>query len=323
MKVSIIIPTFNRSQSLLRTLRSFAMQENLNNQFEIIVSDNNSTDNTKRIVLDFKARIKNIKIKYHFEREQGVHYARNSAAKVSKGRILYFTDDDMEAHPKLLSEMINFFNENPNLAIATGIVLPKFEVEPPFWINKYLDNQYLSLTRKNLPWHKVVSYEEVVGIYSCHQAIRREVFFNSGGFNPENTKGIWLGDGETGLMKKLRKRNYLFGFTKNSITYHHIPKSRLTRKYIIKRMINQSYSDSYSDFRDYRNLKILLIKFLIRNINAFAKVSVHFLRSFIRQRSFNILLGRLAYYFHRNIYDMKILCNKDFRIMVLRDNWLS
>ena len=43
--------------------------------------------------------------------------------------ILYFTDDDMEADPNLLSEMLST-NENPNLATATGLVLPKFEVKP-------------------------------------------------------------------------------------------------------------------------------------------------------------------------------------------------
>ena len=188
----------------------------------------------------------------------------------------------------------------------------------------YLDNQYLSLTRKDIPWYKLISYEEEpIGIYSCHQAIKREAFFDCGGFNPENTKGIWLGDGETGLMKKLRQKNYLFGFTRKSIIYHIIPKSRLTRKYIVKRMINQAYSDSYSDFRDYRDLKILLIKMFIRFISSLAKIFLHFLRSFLRQRSFNILIARIAYYFHRNIYDFRILFNKEFRDIVLKDNWLN
>ena len=115
MKISVIIPTFNRSESLIRTLKVFFINQEMDNQYEIIVSDNNSTDNTKKIVSEFISKNKNIKIKYHFEKEQGVHFARNSAAKISKGRILYFTDDDMEADPNLLSEMLNFFNENPNL----------------------------------------------------------------------------------------------------------------------------------------------------------------------------------------------------------------
>ena len=324
MEVSIIIPTFNRSESLLRTIRSFANQDEMDNQYEIIIADNNSNDDTFELVSKFISENKKIKVRYHFEPEQGVHYARNSAAKVSKGQILYFTDDDMEADSKLLKEIISLFKENPNLATATGLVLPKFEVRPPLWIKKYLDNQFLSLTRKDIPWYKIVSYEEEpIGIYSCHQAIRKEAFFDCGGFNPENTKGIWLGDGETGLIKKLRKKNYLFGFTKKSIIYHHIPKSRLTIKYIIKRMINQAYSDSYSDYRDYRDVNLLVINLFKRNIFALLKLLIHFLRSFIRQRSFYLLIGRAAYYLHRNIYDLKILLNKEFRNMVTKDNWLG
>ena len=323
MDLSIIIPTFNRSQSLIRTLNSFLNQVDMDNRYEIIVSDNNSTDKTKESVMEFISKNKGSKIHYHFEPEQGVHFARNSAAKVCKGRILYFTDDDMEADPNLLKELFSLFEEYPNLGVATGLILPKYEVKPPLWILKFLDPMYLSLSKKNIPWLKLISIEESIEIYSCHQAITREVFFNCGGFNPENTKGIWLGDGETGLMKKIRQKKYLFGFTKKSIIYHHIPKARLTKKYIIKRMINQAYSDSYSDFREYKNLKLLLIKLIIRNISSLIKLFVHFLRSFFRQRSFNILKARAAYYFHRNIYDFKILLIKEFRNMVIKDNWLE
>ncbi len=323
MEISIIIPTFNRSKSLLRTIKSFANQDEIDNNYEIIIADNNSKDDTFEVVSRFISENKKNKFIYHFVPEQGVHFARNSAAKIAKGRILYFTDDDMEADSKLIKEIVSLFRENPNLATATGMVLPKFEIKPPFWITNHLDNQYLSLTRKDIPWYKIVSYEEEpIGIYSCHQAIKREAFFNCGGFNPENTKGIWLGDGETGLMKKLRKKNYLFGFTRKSIIYHHIPKSRLTRKYIVKRMINQAYSDSYSSFRDYRDLKKLIIKMLMRNIISLIKLFLHFLKSFLRQRSFNILIARVAYYLHRNIYDFKILSNKKFRATVMKDNWL-
>ena len=323
MKISVIIPTYNRSKSLIRTLKSFIYQSEMENQYEIIVSDNNSTDKTKESVLDFISMNKSPKIHYHFEPEQGVHFARNSAAKISKGRILYFTDDDIEADSNLLKELFSLFKEEPNLGVATGLILPKYEVKPPLWIIKYLDPVYFALSKKNIPWLKLISHEESIAIYSCHQAITRKAFFDCEGFNPENTKGIWLGDGETGLMKKVREKNYLFGFTKKSIAYHNIPKARLTKKYIIKRYINQAYSDSYSDFRDYRNLKFLSLILITRNINALLKLFVHFLRAFIRARSFNILIARAAYYLHRNIYDLKILFNKEFRLMVLKDNWLS
>ena len=57
------------------------------------------------------------------------------------------------------------------------------------------------------------------------------------------------------VVKKLRKKIIFLGLLE-LIIYHHIPKTRLTTKYIIKRMINQSYSDSYQNLE---NIEIYLI----------------------------------------------------------------
>tara|TARA_B100000579_G_scaffold297673_1_gene247719 strand:- start:18178 stop:19167 length:990 start_codon:yes stop_codon:yes gene_type:complete len=319
--LSIIIPTYNRSKDLLRAISSFCNQKNFDYKYEIIVSDNNSSDNTKEIVQEYISNNPLNIIYYHFEPNQGVHYARNSAAKIASGKILYFTDDDMEADENLLNELISLFQLEPRLGTASGLVLPKFESNPPKWVQKNLINHYLSLTEPKIPFHLLISSDDF-GVYSCHQAVRREVFFKAGGFNPENTKGVWLGDGETGLNIKIKSDNWLFGFNRKSIIHHHIPNSRMTLNYILKRMSNQGYSDSYSEYRKYRNLKKLIYKSLSRNIFAFPRTLLHFIRAIIGQRSFIMLLGRLFYYHSRNIYDMRIIFNADFRNIVLIDDWL-
>ncbi len=320
-KVSVIIPTYNRSNSLRRTLNSFINQKNFEEEYEIIISDNNSEDCTIQVVNEFNNNKYGIPIIYHLETNQGVHYARNSAAKIATGDILYFTDDDMEADENLLNELISLFKHEPRIGTASGLVLPKFESDPPKWVQKNLINHYLSLTEPQIPFHLLISSDDF-GVYSCHQAIRREVFFKAGGFNPENTKGVWLGDGETGLNIKIKSANWLFGFNRKSIIHHHIPNSRMTLNYILKRMSNQGYSDSYSEYRKYRNLKKLIYKSLSRNIFALPRTLLHFIRAIIGQRSFIMLLGRLFYYHSRNIYDMRIIFNAEFRNIVLVDDWL-
>ena len=323
LKVSIIIPTYNRSISLIRTVESFAKQKKFRN-FEIIISDNNSNDNTKELVLDYIKRNHTIEIKYHFEKNQGVHFARNSAAKISKGEILYFTDDDMEADPYLLFELILLFEKEPLLGTATGLITPVFEIEPPNWVKKNLINQYLSLTKLDLPWVYLISKEEEpIGIYSCHQAIRRIAFFESGGFNPENTKGTWIGDGETGLVKKLESNGWLFGYTNKSKIFHYIPRERLRRKYIFKRMSNQANSDGYSEYREHKKTSNLMINLITRNIFAVVKLFFHFIRAIFRIRSFTIFVGRIFYYHNRNLYDLNLLINRKFRKLVEKENWLN
>ena len=131
--VSIVIPTVNRGNYLSITLDSFLSQDYPKDSFEIIIANNNSTDNTASIIEKYCANYSNIKML--FESRQGVHYARNSAAKIAKGDILYYTDDDMIADRNLLSEIIKAFLMDDKVATATGRVLPKWEVQPPQWIS--------------------------------------------------------------------------------------------------------------------------------------------------------------------------------------------
>src|SRR6266481_5430132 len=121
--VSVIIPTFNRAQSLEETLRSLINQNYEANSYEIIVVDNNSSDHTKDLVACWKNKSA-VPLLYLFEGRQGVHYARNTAFRYAKGEILYYTDDDMTADKELIKEIVKPFAYDPKIAVSTGPVLP-------------------------------------------------------------------------------------------------------------------------------------------------------------------------------------------------------
>ena len=254
--ISIIIPTYNRSNLLKITLDSLINQNYPKENFEIIISNNNSTDNTEDIIANFKQLHINYNVIYYFEINQGVHYARNNAAKISKGDYLYFTDDDMILNENALLELIHLFNIDKNIASATGLILPKWEITPPEWVITLCNNALLSL---NNPNYDLIISKSDCNVYSCHQMIKREIFFKTGGFNPENTKGVWIGDGETGLNIKIKDLGLSFGFTRKSIIYHMIPPSRMTQYYLNKRMLNQGNCDSYTSYKKYKHNKIQVL----------------------------------------------------------------
>ena len=114
--VSIIIPTFNRCEMLNITLDSFILQNYGKENFEIIISNNNSTDNTNEVIKEYTEKYDNISS--IFVERQGVHYARNSAALIAKGDILYFTDDDMIADSCLITKLIDVFNLDSQVAVV-------------------------------------------------------------------------------------------------------------------------------------------------------------------------------------------------------------
>lgn len=319
--VSIIIPTYNRANMLSITIDSFLNLEYPKEKFELIISDNNSTDSTENIVKFYLDKPKS-NVKYIFESKQGVHYARNSAAKIAKGDILYFTDDDMIATPSLLIELVHLFDFDEQLASITGMVLGKFDEEPPQWVQKYLINGYLSLTDKNREEELIISRNDC-GVFSCHQAVKRTVFFESGGFNPENTAGVWIGDGETGLNIKIKDKGYKFGYTSKSLIYHMIPPSRTTTKYIVNRIGNQGFCDSYTDYRKHRNHKKLFLSMLKRNIRHLVELGFLVLRVIRGGTNWRFILASIAYNHRRNRYDLKLLLNQRFRKLVEIDDWLK
>jgi glycosyltransferase involved in cell wall biosynthesis len=319
--ISIIIPTYNRADLLPTTLDSFLAQDYPGGRYEIIVADNNSNDATQDVV-ERCARLSSVPVKYLFEERQGVHYARNSAAKKAIGDILYFTDDDMVADTALLSELVKVFESHPEVGCATGLILPSFQKEPPAWVSRYMWNGYLSLTEKNVTGDLIVS--ENFPVYSCHQAILRDLFFKAGGFNPENTAGIWIGDGETGLNIKIGKLGYQFAYTAKSIIYHCIPPHRTTLRYLIDRVGNQGYCDSYTDYREHRNRRKVLTTILKRNSSGIARILIRtFLRILKKRESWRFIPAYMMYIYRRNVYEYRLYRNATFRECVEVDDWLT
>ncbi|WP_316824802.1 glycosyltransferase [Pedobacter miscanthi] len=318
--ISVIIPTYNRSNLISITLESFARQNYPNECFEIIVMNNNSTDNTARIVKELM--VKYPIIKYYEEPRQGVHYARNSAVKYAKSEILYYTDDDMIADPELLATLVKTFDLDPNIAVVGGKVLPNWEVPPPEWVLKYCVNTFLSLNPDDTD---LIISDKMINVFSCHEAIKREAFLKSGGFNPENTKGTWIGDGETGLSIKILKLGYKQAYNGSSIIYHIIPKSRMTQSYLNKRLANHGNCDSYTIYKATNGMKKSeLLKNIARNAkNLINKclATVWYMLNF--RDKWRLSLAQSFYHRNRILYDIKLFYSPGLRKLVLKNNWFD
>lgn len=327
MKVSIIIPTYNRAQYIGVTIQSFLELNYPKENYEIIIVNNKSTDNTEEVVLQFVNNAFGVKLHYVYEPRQGVHYARNTAAKQAKNELLYFTDDDMIADKELLSEIIKPFLFDPLVADVTGRVLPKWLDEPPKWILEHCNNYLLSLLS---PDYDFLIADSINYLYSCHQAIRRDVFFQAEGFNPEYTKGKYMGDGETGLNRKVKKLGYKFGYNGKSIIYHMIPKSRCTQAYLNKRFENNGRAHAYSSFREKGSayyLPVIVLKSLLYKIpvDIFHTVTSPGLKKNFKAylTLHHILAGKLFYIYGNLAFCLGLLFRKNLRKFTLKQDWLS
>ena len=319
MFVSIIIPTYNRSHLIGITLESLIHQTYPKDKFEIIVVNNHSTDNTASIVHEWELNSNGL-VKYYFESRQGSHFARNGVVKYAKGDLLYFTDDDMIADENLLVELVGVF-KNEQVGSATGRVLPHWEIEPPKWIKKYCTNGWLSLYDMK---DELFISDDDFGVFSCHQAVKKDVFVKAGGYNPDIVNGEWLGDNETGLNLKIKSLGYKFAFVRSSITNHIIPPTRMTQSYLNKRFGNQGNCDSYTEYRKYRFSN----EQLKRNIkNDRLKMLVKFVK-FIFTRlicndKWHIHRASINYFSNKIKYNKRLIFEKKWVKMVLINDWIN
>ena len=115
MLISIIIPTFNSSQTIQNNLDSIKKQTYLN--YEIVVIDNNSTDDT--ITLIKKNNFKNIKT--IIEKDSGIYDAVNKGILNSTGDLVSILhSDDIYNHNDVLKNVVNAFNQKKNVEIVYG-----------------------------------------------------------------------------------------------------------------------------------------------------------------------------------------------------------
>ncbi|MBN2010636.1 glycosyltransferase [candidate division KSB1 bacterium] len=110
-KCTIIITTYNRQQFICDAVNSVLSQTNQN--FELIVVDDGSTDNTRAIVNDFDD-----KVQYVFQENQGISAARNCGIRLAQGEFIAFLDSDDIWQPHKLQLQMDYFAMHPESQIC-------------------------------------------------------------------------------------------------------------------------------------------------------------------------------------------------------------
>jgi glycosyltransferase involved in cell wall biosynthesis len=134
LDVSVIICTYNRGIMLRPALESLLAQDAGDVSFEVIIVDNNSTDDTKRIAQEFAAGREGWT--YVFEAQQGLSHARNAGVARARAPIVAFTDDDVRVATNWVSEIKRSLDAHPEVAFVGGKVFPRWNGTPPRWLTK-------------------------------------------------------------------------------------------------------------------------------------------------------------------------------------------
>jgi len=171
-RVSVIIPTYNRAHLIDRAIQSVLAQTY--QDFEVIVVDDGSTDNTEEVVLSFGSE-KMLYIRH--DKNRGVGAARNTGIRVARGEYIAFQDSDDEWYPNRLDEI-------------SGIMEDRKDIDFIFSYGKVIKNGDIIGDVGRAPWANDLSKEELVvrlfsGNFIALQAVvvKKEKILEVGGFD--------------------------------------------------------------------------------------------------------------------------------------------
>lgn len=326
LSFSLVIPTHNRADSLRRTIESALAIEYPPHLLEILVVDNASTDATKAVTEEYLKLGTGPEVRYVPEPQLGLHHARHAGGRAAKGDIVLFTDDDATFAPEWVQAYANAFTAHPELAAAGGPVEPIWEQEPPEWLwifmGDYRDGfMVLSIWE---PYQELQLEKGGFFFYGVNMVVRRAVLFRAGGFNPEAFGKAWLGDGETGLNRKLKELGEYVAYVPEARVYHHIPPGRMTVDYFCRRMSNEGACEIYAEYHK----GMPSTKQLCRRAASILKHNWRVWRAarLLRGRPEKASLGvqmEAARTRSQFAYVFRLIFSKRLRALVLKEDWLN
>lgn len=260
--ITAVICTCNRHELLSKSIESLINQSLEKEKYQILIVDNNSTQDTRSLVEDYRKKVSNID--YIFEPAQGLSKARNIGWKHARGKYVAFIDDDAQASPQWLENIILRFEDlNDNCALVSGSVFPIWEVPPPKWLTKRM-KRFLSLIERIDHIGEVADENYLAG---TNISYKKACLLEVGGFNEElgRKKGCLLSMEELHLKRKLHRYGYKSFYQPQIRVDHFIPENRLKRKWFFKRFFWQGRSEARSfimmNGKKYRERFSILIEY--------------------------------------------------------------
>jgi len=229
LKISAIISTYNRARFLPGLFDSLKNQTIHPEDFEVIIINNNSTDETEHLSREFLNNSKGIKVSYFTETSQGLSFARNRGIREAAGELITFIDDDALPAKDFLEKTVRFFDEHPEAGASGGKILLQFIEKKPSWYNRFLS-----------PLLGYFNYGNRTRLFKrnyfrgSNMTFRKSLFDT---FQPFNTRlgrtgGILTGGEEKELFYRLKNNGIQLWYNAEAVVYHLVPAERTTVDFI-------------------------------------------------------------------------------------------
>lgn len=238
-RVSVILPTYRRPESLARALDGMLAQT-ADVEWELIVIDNDQAPGAEPV---FRAKAEAFAGRARLVREtrKGSAYARNRGIEEAGGDITAMLDDDVVPAPDWLEKIVEPIQAG-RCSGTGGLVVLDPSVERPRWFDELAIGGYLA--RWDLgPTERPLAATENILTANC--AFDTAKLRATGGFEPTlGPRGKTpLVNDDALLVRKVRELGGSIRWVPSAVVFHELPAARLNRRYIVKRAYAQGRSD--------------------------------------------------------------------------------
>lgn len=261
--LTVCICTYNRSEILLKCLDSLLNQTISNEKYIVLVVDNNSTDNTQKILERIQYKFKNFY--YVIEKKQGLSYARNRALNETKTPWMASIDSDAKAHPKWIETIFKVIRNNDFDCFGGPYYAWHLYGPPPIWLPKNFGT-YKSPQKYGLLIGK--TYIPGGNYVICCNAARAIGEFST----KLGMKGNQCGYGEeTYFFEKMKQLGYRMGYVPDLIIYHCVLPYKYSFNWQVKSILERGKSNAYLDIQNKKNIFYMVFRIIKHILNSVIK----------------------------------------------------
>jgi glucosyl-dolichyl phosphate glucuronosyltransferase len=257
LQISVIICTYNRAAYIPEALKSLSEQTLSKDAFEVIVVNNNSTDDTEEVCKNCITKFATTHITYANELNQGASFARNKGAQLAQSHLLCFMDDDAIAVPDYLYRITEFFQLHPDAGGLGGRIIPKYIPSEPPWMSHYVSSMVGNFDYSD----SVCVFQPGKYPLESNMIVRKPLFDEIGGFNTAlpGVKGtLRIGGEGKEFFLRLQAKNTLIYYDPQIIVHHIVETAKLTPAYLYR------VASGYGRGEKVRTLQISTLSYCLK-----------------------------------------------------------
>lgn len=244
-ELSVVICTYNRRVLVERAVRSLMAQTRPAESLEVILVDNNSTDDTFSWAGGLAEEFPQLRAVQ--ETNQGLSFARNRGAREARAPIVAFLDDDAVAVPEWVDALLCPFETAGERPVAVGGRIELEWVRPrPDWLPDAAQGWLGYFT---LPGDQRELRPGVDNLRGGNMAVERDVLLAAGAFDTRlgRSKNGLMGNEEVELQRRLESLGRPMAYAHDAVIYHLVHPERLTARWMFRRAWDQGRSDVHMD----------------------------------------------------------------------------